>query len=265
MEQTARAGNGKKSITSVVKAVEILETIGESESGLGVTEISQHLALGVSSTYHILSTLRSCGLIAQDPRTKKYYLGFGLFRVAEQAQRQNLLGNLAQPYLERLSGELKETANLGLLDGGDMMCVAQSEGPHMTRIFTKIGSRSSFHFTAGGKLLVALQPRENWEMLIRNIRFEKYTENTILSMSDLVTELEITRARGFGIDKEEREVGLVCIAAPIYNNYNEAVASISISGPTLRLADKIEYLAAKVVAIAHEFSAEMGFESNLGI
>lgn len=254
------AGNGnRKSISSVVKAAEILSTIAGSELGLGVTEIGQQLKLGVSSTHHIVRTLKSCGLVAQDPRTKKYFLGFELYRICSQAKHQNLLANLSKPYLERLSKEIQETANLAVLDGGEMVCVAQSEGPHMSRIFARIGIRTSFNNTAGGKLLVALQPKENWDALIRDIRFEKYTENTILRISDLIDELEATQARGYGVDNEEQEIGVICIAAPLYNNHGEPIASISISGPTLRLQGRVEETAAKLRHVAGEFSAEMGY------
>jgi IclR family acetate operon transcriptional repressor len=251
--------NGKKNITSVLKAAEILETISESESGLGVTEIGRRIGLGVSSIHHILSTLRSRGLVMQDPRTKKYYLGFGLFRICAQAERQNLLGNLAQPYLKRLSLELNETANLGILDGSDIVCVAQIEGSHMSRFFAKIGIRTPFYHAAGGKLLASLQPRENWDVLMRNIRFEKYTKNTILSAEALIAELETTRARGYGIDNEEREEGVICIAAPVFNDYGEPVASLGVSGPTLRLADQVDAVVGKVIEVAADFSREMGY------
>ncbi|MDR2156287.1 MAG: IclR family transcriptional regulator [Clostridiales Family XIII bacterium] len=248
----------KKSIASVVKAIEIIEQIAESEAGLGVTEISQKLNLGVSSTYHILNTLKSCNIVAQDRRTKKYQIGFGLFRIGTMAKGQNLLGNLAKPHLEYLSEELQETANLGMLNGTDMICVAQAEGPHIFRIFTKIGVASPFYFTAGGKLLVSLQAKERWESLIRSIHLEKYTDHTIVNVSDLMRELEATKARGYGVDNEEREEGVICIAAPVYDMYGDAIAALSISGPTLRLKDKVRETAATLMKTADAFSRELG-------
>jgi IclR family acetate operon transcriptional repressor len=104
-----------------------------------------------------------------------------------------------------------------------------------------------------------LKPRETWDELIRNIRFEKYTENTILSMSDLVRELESTRTRGYGMDNEEREEGVICIAAPLYDAYAEPIAAISISGPSVRISRRMDEIAERIKRVADEFSAEMGY------
>jgi DNA-binding IclR family transcriptional regulator len=259
-----RMENNKKYIGSVMKAMEILNVIAESESGLGVTDVSKRLSLGVSSTYHLVNTLKASGMVAQNPHTKKYSLGPGMFRISARAQNHNPLGKLAQPYLDRLSRELQETANLGVLEGGEIVCSAQAEGPKMSRIIAKIGGRAAFYHAAGGKMLVSLKPREVWDGLIRDVRFEKYTENTILSMSDLVKELEITRKRGYGVDNEEREEGVVCVAVPLYDAYAEPIASISISGPSVRVGKRVEEVVERIREVADELSAELGYASGFG-
>lgn len=158
----------KKSIASVVKAVEILESIAESDDGLGVTEISNKLNLGTSSTYHILSTLRSCRMITQNPQNRKYHIGHRLFQISSLAKDRNLMGTLAAMYLERLRDEIQETANLAILDGHDVICVAQAESRHMLRMSTRPGMAGPFYNTAGGKILVACQPRERWDSFVRD-------------------------------------------------------------------------------------------------
>ena len=51
-------------------------------------------------------------------------------------------------------------------------------------------------------------------------------------------EMERIRKNGYGFDNEEREIGVSCIAAPIFDLSNEPIASISISGPTSRFTDE---------------------------
>ncbi|MDR1542226.1 MAG: IclR family transcriptional regulator [Clostridiales bacterium] len=248
----------KKSIASVHKAVKILEVIAASRDGLGVTEISQQLDYGVSASYHLLNTLKQCGMVAQDKRTKKYYIGYTLFRLAGQAKDQNLLGSMAMQHLNRLKEEVHETCNLSMMNGIYAICVAQSESQHMLRMFSRPGASSQFYFTASGKLLISLQPRESWNAVIEKLSFEKYTENTILTADALVCELEITRKRGYGIDNEEREEGVFCIAAPIFDCYGEAVAAMSISGPVHRVKERADEIAHKIILATAEFSRCIG-------
>lgn len=248
-----------KSITSVLKAVDVLDLISRSENGLGVTEISQGLNYGVSATYHLLNTLRQCKMLEQDKKTKKYRIGFAMFRISNQAKKQNLLGGLTMSHLERLRDELSETANLSMLEGSDIVCIAQVESGHMIRLFSRPGSSSPFYFTAGGKLLVACQPRESWDGYISKVRFEKYTGNTILSINELRDELEETLRRGYGVDNEEREEGVVCIAAPVFDAYGEAIAAMSISGPAYRIGDRIDEIGQKIKEAAGELSKSIGY------
>ncbi len=247
-----------KYITSLLKAMELLRAIAESENGMGVTEISRQLNYGVSATYHVLNTLKACGVVNQDKKSKKYRIGFTLFRIAEQARKQNLLGSLAMTYLDRLREELEETTNLSVLEGINVVCVAQSENTRMLRTFTRPGVGHPFYHTGGGKLLVSFQPRESWDALIAKLRFEKYTANTILNAGDLVRELEHTRARGWGLDNEEREDGVVCVAAPVFDSNGEVAAAMSISGPANRIKHRTDELAKKIMVVANDLSRAIG-------
>ncbi|MDR0570698.1 MAG: IclR family transcriptional regulator [Clostridiales Family XIII bacterium] len=249
----------KKSIASVIKSIEIMESIAESDDGLGVTEISNKLRLSVSSTYHILNTLRLRRMVTQNPRTKKYHIGFNLFRISSRAKEQNLLGSLAMHYLERLRDDLGETANLAVMEGDRMVCVAQAESRQMLRLFTRPGVAAPFQNTGGGKLLASYQPKRILEAMLRQANFEKLTENTITDMESMMREIEKTREKGFGVDDEEREIGVFCVAGAVFDSLGDAVAAISVSGPTNRMRGRVEEIAGKIKEVAAEFSAELGY------
>ena len=260
IETSAIREKSPKSIASVIKAVDILEQIAGYSSGLGVTEVSQKLGFGVSATYHLLSTLKMCNMLVQDDGTKKYYIGPAVFRIGGQAMNQSLTGSIAISFLNALREEIDETCSLSVLEGCNVICVAQSESMRMVRTFAKPGVLNPFYYTAGGKIMVASQARENWDALISHIRFEKYTKNTILSVRDLVKELELTKERGYGLDNEEREEGVICIAAPVYNSYGEAIAAMSVSGPMYRIKDSVDNIAQTIIPVALEFSKYLGYK-----
>lgn len=250
-----------KYVGSVIKAVEILECIAAAPDGLGVTEISKELDYGVSATYHMLNTLKHTHMIEQDPHTKKYRIGINIFKISNEASKQNLLGSLTLPYLDRLSTLMQETSSLAMLDGINLICVAQSEGQRMLRLFSRPGQQSPFYYTAGGKLLISLKPRSDWDVFINRIRFEKYTGNTITSVDALIEELELTRKRGYGLDNEERESDVFCIAVPVFNCHGEAIAAMSISALASRMKmQNIDEVVRRMKTVALELSSKIGYE-----
>lgn len=248
-----------KTIGSVIKAVEIMKELAMSEEGMSLTEISNKLNYGVSSTYHLLNTLKLCSIIEQDKKNKKYRIGIGLFRISGMAKRQNVLANIAQPYLDKLRLMVDETSNLVVLDGNEVLYIAQSESSQLLKMFTQLGAKVPLYCTGGGKLLLAYKSRKYQESILNTINFQKYTKNTLSTIDDLLEEFETIKKQGFAADKEEREEGITCIAAPVFDCYGEAIAAMSLSGPTYRLSEKgLESVTAKLVMIAKELSASLG-------
>lgn len=249
-----------KTIGSVIKAVEVMEELAESEDGLGLTELCGRLNYGVSATYHLLNTLKLCSIIEQDKRTKKYRIGIGLFRISGMAKRQNTLANLAQPYLDKLRVTLDETSNLLVLDGSEVVYIAQSESTKLLKMFTQLGAKVPLYCTGGGKLLLAYKPRKFQELVLNNTSLKKYTSNTLFTIEDLLKEFEIIKKQGYALDNEEREEGVTCVAAPVFDCYGEVIASMSISGPSYRMKEKgLDRIIPNVVIAAKELSISLGY------
>lgn len=254
-----RSEKGPKTIGSVEKAISILNIVAASEHGLGVTEISAALGCGVSATYHLLNTLRRGDLLQQDPQSKKYSLGVGLIRLSALAQRQNTLAYNAQPILEELSRSCGETSNLVILQGQETVYVAQSESNNMVKMFTQLGARVPWHCTGGGKVILAFLPQETQQSTLQAAKLVRFTENTLTRRSDLVRELTEIRSRGYGFDRGEREEGVICIAAPVFNASGEPVAAMSVSGPDYRVTHKgLDGMVEKVCTAASALSARLG-------
>ncbi len=249
-----------KTIGSVIKAIEIVKEIAESETGLGVTEISSSLDYGVSATYHLVNTLKLSNIIEQDRKTKKYKIGFELFRICGLAKNQSVLANTAQPYLDKLREKVDETCNLAILDGNNIMYIAQSESTKLLKMFTQLGAKVPFYCTGAGKALLAYQPLDIQHLIISGTNLVSYTENTITTPEGLTGEFDSIKEKGYALDNEEREYGVTCVAVPIFDCYGEAVAAISVSGPTARLKKKeIIKLIGSVRVAANELSHNLGY------
>lgn len=252
--------NNTKTIGSVIKAIEVLKELSKSESGLGVTEISNKLNYGVSATYHLLNTLKLCNIIEQDKETKKYRIGFELFRISSVAKNQNNLANIAQPHLDKLKENVGETSNLVVMDDNCIVYIAQSESTNLLKMFTQLGAKVPFYCTGAGKAILAYQSENAQRYTISKTKFNKYTKNTLTTIEELINEFKIIRIQGYALDNEERELGVTCIAAPVFDCYGEAIAAISISGPSSRLNGKgIKNLIHHVVGASDRLSFDLGY------
>lgn len=228
----------KKTIASVIKAIEVIEYIASSKKELGVTEISNGLNYGVSATYHMLNTLKECNIIVQDERTKKFKLGLKLWQIGMLAYEQNHISISLKPYLKKLRDLTGETSNLTIMDDYKIVYIAQEESDRLVKMFTTTGATAPLHCTAAGKILLAYKPDEIQKQIIDKMELTKYTDHTIINKEDLIKEIEEIRKNGYGFDNEERELGVSCIGAPIFDLNDEAIACITISGPTARFNEE---------------------------
>lgn len=230
----------KKIIGSIVKAVEVIEYLANSETGAGATEISRGLSYGVSSTYHILNTLKECNIIEQDQRTKKFKLGLKLWQLGMLAYEHNPISVTLRPYLRKLKDITGETANLTVMDNYQIVYIAQEESDKLVKMFTKTGATAPLHCTGAGKIFLAYKDEKVRDAIIDKLELTKFTENTIVDREELIKELEEIRKNGYGFDNEEKEIGVSCIGAPILDINDEPIACITISGPTSRFTEEMK-------------------------
>lgn len=226
-----------KTIASVTKAINVIEFIAECNQA-GVTEISKGLGYGVSATYHLLNTLKEANIIVQDRETKKFKLSLKLWQLGVLAYEQNSITEIIKPYLSKLRDLTGETANLTIVDNNKTVYIAQEESDRLVRMFTTTGASAPLHCTGGGKTILAHKAKEIRDEIIDRLDLEEFTHSTITDKEEFRRELDKIKENGYGFDNEEREIGVSCIAAPIFDLSNEPIASISISGPTSRFTDE---------------------------
>lgn len=229
----------KNMINSLIRAINILELYDQHKSELGITEIATQLNLYKSTVYRIVSTLEYKGILKKNPENGKYKLGFKLYRLGVLARNENELIAVSQQHLKRLTELSGETANLVVMDGTMSVYVAQQTSNKIIKMFTKIGAKIFPHCNGAGKVLLSGMDEEEINQIISKNGLPSYTKNTITKKEELIEELKKIRANGYALDNEEREEGVMCIAAPIKDKSKKIIAAISISGPKYRFNPKI--------------------------
>jgi DNA-binding IclR family transcriptional regulator len=237
----------------------ILQAFDETRDELGVTELGQITGLDKSTVYRLLNALLQGGLIAQNPDTSKYHLGFGLIRLAGLALRSLHLPSLARPHLQELSSLSKETVNLSVMtDEGKLINIDGITSPRRVRNVGWIGREMPLHAVSGGKVVMAFLPAKRLDQVLAQ-GLQPLTERTVVNPTQLRKELERIREAGYGIAEEELEIGLSAVAAPIRNHEGQVAAVISVSGPSFRLPrERLVELGIATKKTADRISREIG-------
>ncbi len=105
------------------------------------------------------------------------------------------------------------------------------------RAFFRPGRRGPIHASGIGKPSVDLV-RYGIAKTLSGRTLPCFTGRTLATLQDLIRNVQEIRFRGWSVDDEEHTLGMRCIAAPLFNEYGEAIGGISISGPTVRIDDE---------------------------
>jgi IclR family transcriptional regulator, KDG regulon repressor len=255
----------KYPVKSLAKALHLLDTVGKHQSGTSIAVLSKELKMGKSTVHRLLATLREFDLVWFDANTSNYALGARILRWSDLLVKQNLLVRHGMPILRDLVNVCHETSNLAVLEGHDILYVAQFESMARLRMSEAIGNRVPAHATSLGKALLATLPDDEFDELYKKVdTLEGITAHTITDKQRLKEHLQKVRQDGVAYDFEENEVGVVCMGAVVKNHTHHAVAAMSISLPIQRLrGENLITFKDHLLKAAARLSAELGHESRL--
>jgi IclR family transcriptional regulator, KDG regulon repressor len=241
------------------KTLDVLEALHKAPAGLSLAELTAELRMPKPTIFRILATLESRAYLdrtsAGEYRIGRKLAGDGAEGIPDQAS----IIRAARPEMQKLLASCKETLNLGLLDGGEVLVVETLESPQAVRMSSKIGNRRHPHSTALGKVLLAGLSDKDAVRIVKALGMPAFTSHTITSADQLVLELERVRTQGWSMDNRENEPDGRCIAAPIHCARRVVVAALSISGPLPRMTmTRAKSLLPELLQTAARVSASIG-------
>jgi IclR family acetate operon transcriptional repressor len=223
-----------EAVRSLERAFELLEHLADAGGEMALSELTEASGLPMPTIYRLMRTLVNRGYIRQEP-SKRYALGPRLIRLGDGASR--LLGSWARPVLTELVHATGETANLAVLEGDEVVYVAQVPSRHSMRMFTEVGRRVQPHCTGVGKALLAQLPVETARAILGRTGMVAHTPRTFTDAEALLAELLKIREQGYALDDEEQELGVRCVAVPLTGA--PAPAALSVSGPSGRMTPEV--------------------------
>ena len=246
-------------VRSLTRALSILQNLAKNPDGMSLTELSEATSLPPSTTHRLLTTLEAERFVRPDSQGGLWRIGVAAFFVGSAFSRSRDTLTLVRPYLKRLMEVSGETSNLFVESEGEAVCIGQIESRHAMRAITGVGGRVSLHASGAGKVLLAFVEHRQLDRFVRPGELNAYTTRTITVRDELERQLEVIRSEGHAIDDEENAIGMRCVAAPVFNEFGEVVAAISVSGPKARIADdRLPVLGRMVMQAAAEATRDFG-------
>lgn len=251
----------EKGVQVIDRVFDILELLAVENRGLGVTEIARRLELNKSTVHRILGGIADRGYI-EKTQDGIYRLGIQFVKLSSERLSNIELTTEARPYLSELTNIIGQSSHLAILDGSDAVYIDKVEVVRNLRLYSQIGKRIPVYCSALGKSLLMDESDKAIIDTLNKCDFVKMTDTTKMTPQEVLLEIRNSKERGWTLDDEEHDVGIRCIAAPIYDYRGKITATISVAGPsTIISKEKDDEIGGLVSKYANMISEKLGYFS----
>jgi DNA-binding IclR family transcriptional regulator len=252
-------------IRALERGLDILEAFSLAEPELSVGQIAERTDLPKPTVIRLISVLADRGYVERVADAERYRLGVKTLEVSSVYLQSTSLEAEARPIMAELARATGQTANLGILDRGQVVHIEVMAPDRPVRFWASIGKREDAYVSGLGKVLLAALPTGDREAYLAQ-DFPAVTPFTITDAERLRADLDEVGQNGFAVDREESNVGVVCLAAPIRSAGGQTMAAISISGLKVEFdaGDTMTRYAQQVMAAADEISVRLGWNGGHG-
>ena len=236
-ERPAGTPDGEERLVGADRVIAVLTELAEHPLGITLDELASHVHSTKPTLHRALATLRRAGL-AELVGRGVYVLGDEYLRLAFRNLEGRPENQRIQPLLEELATIYGETAHFAILAGTDVVYRAKMDPPQgAVRLTSVIGGRNPAYRTAVGKALLGstLRSLDEVNEWFGELPLEVKTPHTLTTARQILDELIITEQRGYGVDNQENELGVNCVAIPIFlDGSAQPSGAISISAVSFR-------------------------------
>lgn len=218
---------------SAGKALEILFYLAKVSGEVSLARMSKETGMNKATALRYLSVLESKGVVER--RQGGWSLGLSLFELGSKVPVRALVVEKVRPIIERLARESGESANLACLAGDSAIYLDRAEANRSLRMRSAPGDRLPLYCTGVGKAILSQLPEDRIRALLGSQPLPKINETTLTEPEDVIREAQRSRELGYGVDREEYEIGLTCYAMPLRLPGSDFAGAISISGPSARM------------------------------
>ncbi|SFM33535.1 IclR family transcriptional regulator [Pelosinus propionicus] len=257
-ESEAKESVTESNIDPTLKAIAIMEYLSTCSTGKGIADISRGTGLNKSTIHRILNALVARNYVIKDEETRLYRLGLKILQLSNVVLDSLQVKNIAHDLMLSLAEECRETIHLIWLEGNKGVYVDKIDTPESVGLLSQMGMQITLYCTAAGKAILAFSEASQIEDYLQKTDIVAMTPFTLCDKQQIILQLKQIRYQGYALDKEENRLGIVCVAAPIFQG-KKPIAAISISGPAFRFSSEIaEGWALRLIETCVNVSKKLG-------
>lgn len=244
---------------TVQKTIVILRAFTKEQPKLSLTELNKKTGIGLSSLQRFVATLVHEGFLIRDDRTKHYQLGLSLIHLGKLVEGESSIITIAQPILQRLNENTKESISMSIIDGNERRCILNIDSSYALSARNHVGDTSPLYAGASAKTLLAFLPEEEINAYLADVELKRVTENTTIERTELLEQLARIRQQQYDFSRAERIVGVCSFSAAILSNY-KPVASIAIMIPEARYDEvNFDFYKDQILQAKYEIEKQLNY------
>jgi IclR family pca regulon transcriptional regulator len=253
---------GDAYVQSFARGLEVIRSFSTEAPRQTLTEVAGRSGLSRAGARRILLTLETLGYVHNDG--KFFSLTPRILDLGFAYLSSMPIWNLAEPVMEALVAEVKESCSAAALDGTDIVYVLRVPTHKIMSISLGVGSRLPAYCTSMGRMLLSALPEEEALKCLQASVLAARTKYTVTDVKELMAKVAQARKQGWSLVNQELEEGLVSMAAPITNRAGQTVAALNISGQANRTSAKAmqETMLPQLLEAAHAISRMLSVQGN---
>jgi DNA-binding IclR family transcriptional regulator len=223
----------------IFAVLEYFAEAGSAQRSIAFADLARTQPFARTTIHRILYSLEKLGYVEKDELTSRYHLAAKFFELTGPATNFRRLQSVSKGVMQQLLLRFGETINLGIIEDYEVAYIEVLQSPSALRIAATPGERNPVHSTALGKAMLAFLPENEVEAILEHHPLIRRTPKTITQKKHLLEHLASIRELAVALDMEENLIGVVCVAAPIFDRTGRVIAGLSVSGPATRMLPKL--------------------------
>lgn len=224
-------------VQSLARGLRVLTAFSAENPRLSLADAARLTGLTRATTRRCLHTLMQLGYA--ETNGKSFQLTPRVLDLGYAYLSSAKLGEIAEPFMERLSEQLDESVSLAVLDGTEIVYVARVPTKRIMSIGLALGSRLPAVVTSMGRILLSSLPDDELRDFLRQAKLVRYTQRTITDRVQLERELLSVRQQRYALVDRELEEGLRSLAVPLANREGRVVAALNVGTQTERVSREV--------------------------
>lgn len=231
MDNPANIPTPRPTIQVLERTNQLLDLMARHNQPCSLKLLAEESGLHISTCHRILNDLVLTRIVHR-PMSGHYQLGMRLLELGNLVKARLNVRAIALPVMRRLQQQTGQTINLAIRQNDEIVYVERSYSERSgMQVIRAIGGHAPLHLTSTGKLFLSTYDKATVLAYAKRTQLKGNTPNSIQSLEQLHQEIERVRQNQSARDNEELELGVACMAAPIYDDAHQIIAGLSISAP----------------------------------